>query len=191
MIMWNRKNMKKKIILLICVIFIGAIIIVFCRMKYDISNTYIVNEKEDYNYEVIIKQYNGKVIISEEYNHTWPTVQEIGKDMIALRVSGGLSCLVTRFINVKNGNISEKFVNVMAYNSDKVVYPAYKDGDMKIIVQDIFDPNKYYYEIIRDYAPDAIGTSMVISTEFLSDTSLYLEYYKGEEWEEMKEIIDL
>ena len=92
---------------------------------------------------------------------------------------------------MKNGNVSEKFVNVMAYNSDKVVYPAYKDGDMKIIVQDIFDPNKYYYEIIRDYAPDAIGTSMIISAEFLSDTSLYLEYYKGEEWEEVKEIIDL
>ena len=183
--------MKKKFILLACVIFIVAVIVAFCRMKYDISETYIVNEKEGYNYEVIIKQYDGKVIISEEYYHTCPTVQEIGKDMITLSVSGGLSCLVTRFINVKNGNVLEKFVNVMAYNSDKVVYPAYKDGDMKIIVQDIFDPNKYYYEIIRDYAPDAIGTSMIISAEFLSDTSLYLEYYKGEEWEEVKEIIDL
>ena len=183
--------MKKKIILSACVVFIVAIIVLFCRPKYDISNTYAVNETEEYNYEVIIKQYNGKVIFTEEYDHTQPFIEVIGKDMITLEVSGGLDCRVTRFINVKDGDISEKFVNIVAYNSDKVVYPAYIDGDMKIIVQDIFDKKKYYFEIIRDYAPDAIGTYMIIDVKFLDDVTLYLEYYSGEEWEEMRETINL
>lgn len=183
--------MKKKIILLACVVFIVVIIVIFCRMKYDISNTYAVNETEEYNYEVIIKQYNGKVIFSEEYYHTQPIIEVIGKDMIMLGVSGGSPHWITRFINVKDGNVSEEFGNVETYNSDKVVYPAYKDGAMKIIVQDIFDKNKYYFEIIRDYAPVAVGTAMIIDVEFLDDTTLCLEYYSGEEWEEVREIINL
>ncbi len=183
--------MKKKIILLACVVFIVVIIVIFCRMKYDISNTYTVNEKENYNYEVIIRQYNGKVIFTEEYDHTQPFIEVIGKDMITLEVSGGLGCRVTRFINVKDGDVSEKFGNVVANNSDKVVYPIFEDGIMKIIVQDIFDKNKFYLEVIRDYAPVAVGRDMIIDAEFLDDTTLCLEYYSGEEWEEVREIINL
>ena len=39
-----------------------------------------------------------------------------------------------------------------------------------------------YFEIIRDYAPVAAGTAMIIDVEFLDDTTLCLEYYSGEEW---------
>lgn len=159
-------------------------------MRYDISNTYVVYEKEDYYYEVIIKQYDGKVIISEEYHCLEPIVQEIDKDMLTVTVGRG-DYWVTRFINVRDGVVSEGFGNMVAYSHDKVVYPAYKDGDMKIIVQDIFDENKYYYEIIRDYAPVAVGKYMIIDAKFLDDTTLYLKYYRGEEWEEVEEIIDL
>ncbi|GFI03607.1 hypothetical protein IMSAGC005_02444 [Lachnospiraceae bacterium] len=124
-------------------------------------------------------------VFSEEYYHVQPFIEVIGKDIITLEVSGGLDCLWTRFINVKDGNVSEKFDNVAAYNSDKVVYLAYKDGDMKIIVQDIFDENKYYFEIIRDYAPVAVGKYMIIDVKFLDDVTLYLEYYRGKRWKKL------
>lgn len=62
---------------------------------------------------------------------------------------------------------------------------------MKIIVQDIFDKERYYYEVIRDYAPDAVGTYMVIEVVFLDEATLHLQYYSGEDWEEVSEVINL
>ena len=64
-----------------------------------------------------------------------------------------------------------------------MVCPIYEDGMMKIIVQDIFDKNKFHLEVIRDYAPVAVGRYMIIDAEFSDDTTLCLEYYSGEEWE--------
>ncbi len=180
----------KRIGRLICVIFCIVIIIVFVGEKYDISNTYTVIENENYNYKVIIRQYNGKIILSEEYYHLWPIVQEVGKDILTLTLGNG-DCWLTRFINVKDGNVSEQFENILTYSSDKVVYPKYEDGVMKIIVQDIFDKERCYYEVLRDYAPDAVGKYMVIDATFLDETTLHLQYYSGEDWEEVSEVIHL
>lgn len=182
--------MKKRAILvssLVCIIFI---ILLFNGLKHDISDTYIINEKENYTYEIIIKQYNGKVIISEEYDGLYPIVEVAGKDVLTLTLGRG-DCWITRFINVKDGSVSEGFDYMVAYNADKVVYPGFKDGVMKIIVQDIFDKEQYYLEIVREYAPVAVGRYMIIDAEFLDDDALYLKYYKGEEWEEVSEVIDL
>lgn len=166
------------------------IIVIFCGVKRDISDTYLIKEKENYNYEVIIKQYNGKVIISEEYHALYPIVDVVGKDVLTLTLGRG-DCWITRFINVKEGTVSEGFDNIVTYNAEKVVYPTYEDGVMKIIVQDIFDKEQYYLEIVREYAPVAVGRYMIVDAEFLDDDALYLEYYRGEEWEEVCEIIDL
>lgn len=62
---------------------------------------------------------------------------------------------------------------------------------MKIIVQDIFDKERYYYEVIRDYAPDVVGTYMVIDAVFLDEATLHLQYYSGEDWEAVSEVIHL
>lgn len=160
-----------------------------CKSKYDISNTYAVNEIESYTYEIIVKQYNGKTIISEQYYHMCPIVQEIGKDEIAVTIGRG-DYWGTRFINVRDGRVSEQF-EMVAYSDDKVVYPKFENGVMKIVVQDRFDKNKYYYEIIRDYAPVAVGKYMIIDVEFINETTLCLQYFSGEEWEEVKETINL
>lgn len=180
----------KRIGTLICVILCIVIVIVFVRSKCNISNTYVVITNENYNYKVIIKQYNGKVILSEEYHHLWPIVQEIGKDVLTLTLGRG-DWWVTRFINVKDGSVSEQFGNILTYSPDKVVYPKYEDGVMRIIVQDIFDKERYYYEVIRDYAPDVVGTYMVIDAVFLDEATLHLQYYSGEDWEEVSEVIHL
>lgn len=181
--------MKKGAILLSSLAFI-IIIVIFCGVKRDISDTYLIKEKENYNYEVIIKQYNGKVIISEEYHDLYPIVDVVEKDVLTLTLGSG-DWWVTRFINVKDGSVSEEFGNIITYNADKVVYPAYEDGVMKIIVQDIFGKEQYYLEVIREYAPVAVGRYMIVDAEFLDDDALYLQYYRGEEWEEVCEVINL
>lgn len=159
-------------------------------MKRDISGTYVIKEKENYNYEVIIKQYNGNVIISEEYHALYPIINIVGKNVLTLTLGSG-DWWVTKFINVENGNVSEEFGNIVTFDGDKVVYPKYEDGVMKVIVQDIFDKDQYYLKIVREYAPNAIGRYMIIDAQFLNDTTLYLKYYYGDEGEEVSEVINL
>ena len=45
--------------------------------------------------------------------------------------------------------------------------------------------------MLRDYAPDAVGKYMVIDATFLDEATLHLQYYSGEDWKEVNEIIHL
>jgi len=46
-------------------------------------------------------------------------------------------------------------------------------------------------EIIRDFSPEAIPYRLILKAEFLNDSQLMLEYYSGENWEEVSEVIQL
>ena len=51
------------------------------------------------------------------------------------------------FINVKTSSVSKEFDDISAWNSRKTAYALYKDGVIKIIVQDICDKD---YEIKQE-----------------------------------------
>ena len=57
--------------------------------------------------------------------------------------------------------MSDYFGDVVAYSSDKVVYPTLDQGTMKIIEQDIYNRDNYYLEIIRDYITAATGREII------------------------------
>ena len=180
-------GIMKRVIMMFMIIALTTIIVY--RANINISKTYKVYEN-NYEYEVVIRQYNGKVIVSENTYNMEPIIKEVGKDTLMLKVGKG-DWHITRFINVKEGTISEGFGNAEAFDSNKVVYPIYEDDTIKIVIQDIYDKDKYYREVIRDYTPVAVPKSMIIDIEFIDDSKLLLKYYSGEEWKEVSEIIEL
>ena len=95
------------------------------------------------------------------------------------------------FVNISTGATSQPFQNVSAWNRHKVVYAAQENGITKIIVQDIYDREKYYLEIIRDYSPGAKPHRILKEAEFLNDSQLKLTYYIGKRRKEVSEIINL
>jgi len=184
-----KKWLRKSILIIgIFMMIAMASFILYCA-NTDISKTYTIYEN-NYEYKVVVRQYNGNVIISEDTYNMEPIIKEVGDDMLTLTIGQG-DWHITRFINVKEGTISEGFGNVEAYDSNKVVYPIYEDGTIKIVIQDIYDKDKYYREVIRDYAPVAVPKSMIIDIKFLDDLSLLLKYYSGEGWKEVSETIEL
>lgn len=180
--------MRKKVILLIFIVFIAITVIIIFESYYDISRTYTINQN-DSGYEVVIRKYNGEIIVDEEIE-VEPVIEVIGKNTLTLTLLAG-NWYVTKFINVKDGRMSDYFGDVVAYSSDKVVYPIFEQGTMKIIVQDIYNRDNYYLEIIRDYITAATGREIISDVYFLDDETLYLTYFSGENYDKISEIIDL
>lgn len=146
--------------------------------------------EEDYIYAVNIWDKNGNLLHNGEYYD--PYIKNIYEHIIFLVIGKGDYRLCT-FFNVETGEISEAFDTVSAWNEEKVVYAIWeKDtGLYKIIVQDIFDKEKYYREILRDYSKTAIPHFIITDAEFISGSQLKLEYLVGENQEVVQEVIDL
>ena len=180
--------MREKVVLVIFIVFIAITVIIIFESYYDISRTYTINQNES-GYEVVIRKYNGKIIIDEEIE-VEPVIKVVGKNTLTLALLAG-NYSERKFINVKDGRMSDYFGDVVAYSSDKVVYPTFDQGTMKIIVQDIYNRDNYYLEIIRDYITAATGIEIISDVYFLDDETLYLTYFSGENYDEITEIIDL
>lgn len=171
-----------------CLLCIFAYLI-WHKNNADISELYtIVNDKEE-NFRLCIKSRRGKVIFNEEYIGE-PEIGIIYDDTFLVRRGKGDWHSYT-FINVVTGLVSEEFDDISAWNHEKVVYGTYENGIIKIIVRDIYDKEKYYLEILRDYAPVAVPHHVILNAEFINDAQLMLEYYVGENMEDVSEIINL
>ncbi len=119
-----------------------------------------------------------------------PQVQKIDEDTYLI-IRGKGDWKTYTFLNKDLGLISKPFDDISAWNMDKVVYATYEDDILKIVVQDIYDVNKYYKEILRDYAPFAVPHHIIEEAEFIGDSQLRLKYLQGENGEAVEEIIDL
>lgn len=92
---------------------------------------------------------------------------------------------------------SSNMNNGKRYNDNIVYYIDYirdENGDpskckKKLILRDIFDKNKFYKEIERDFS--GFITLYSINDIKMIDNILYLSYYKGEDYELISETIDL
>ena len=93
-------------------------------------------EKQGENYFVSINDNQG-IIIYEDLYSSEPIISKVGKNSIIITVGGGDSWQ-SRFINGKKGKVSESFENVSAYNEKIVVYAIYEEGNLKIIIRDIY-----------------------------------------------------
>lgn len=161
----------------------------------DILSLYTM-EDDGENYRLSIKNTKGEEIYFEENSSSlWPNVWVIYDDTILVKKGRGDAHLYT-FINVSDSLVSEDFPDIEAWNREKVTYVTFKDGKMKLIVQDIYDKEKYYVEIERDFDESkAVGHYLVTKATFLNDSQLFIEYYsnpeEGERWESKQEIIDL
>lgn len=190
---WKVQNIWNIVFLLVTVVFLLQLLLVGFvyggKDKIEIANLYTLMQEKDEIYELTVKNKQGKVIFQEQYIGE-PRVEAIYDDTLLI-VRGRGDWHVYTFINIETELISEGFSDISAWNHEKVVYATFEDGETKIIIQDIYDKDTYYMEILRDFSPEAIPYRLILKAEFLNDLQLKLKYYSGENWEEVSEVINL
>lgn len=145
------------------------------REDYIISNkmSYKVDKQDD-NYFVQIMDSQGEIIYENLYMLE-PVVEKIGENTVVVTVGRG-DQWNTVFVNGQTGEVSETFGNVCAYNENIVVYGIY-DGQLKIIIRDVYDTGNLYKEIIDNFPSVAVGSYLIKDAKVISDNFVYLNYY--------------
>lgn len=144
-------------------------------------------EKQGENYFVSINDNQG-IIIYEDLYSLEPIISKVGKNSIIITVGGGDSWQ-SKFINGKKGKVSESFENVSAYNEKIVVYAIYEEGNLKIIIRDIYNKDEVYKEIIDEFPDIAVGSYIIKDARVINNHLVYLNYYLGNDWKEKKTFI--
>lgn len=137
-------------------------------------NSQDFDKLQDDNYFVQIMDNQGEIIYENLYMLE-PVVEKIGENTVVVTVGRG-DQWNTVFVNGQTGEVSETFGNVCAYNENIVVYGIY-DGQLKIIIRDVYDTGNLYKEIIDNFPSVAVGSYLIKDAKVISDNFVYLNYY--------------
>lgn len=179
-----KKIMSKKIIVILIIIICCLVLFVLLKFAHN-KISYNVERIND-NYIVSIFNNRGKKIYEDIYRGE-PIISKIGENTIMVTIGFGDSW-TTKFINGKTNRISDSFENISAYNEELVVYGIYEDGQLKIIIRDIYDKEAAYKEVIDVFPNVAVGSYIIKDAQIIDNHSVHLTYYVGSNWEE-KEIL--
>lgn len=154
-----------------------------------LQNFYKVVQKEKNNYhdyKLTLYNKNKEVIKDIKYDR-YPYVNIVDNNILGVMVSFGSPDNVTFYYNTETGDISQGYENVKLAEEGKVIYMV-KD---KLIISDIFDKNKYYKEIVRNFSPAAASCYVLKEAKFVKTNMLFITYFVGENYDERSETIDL
>ena len=119
-------------------------------------------------------------------------IKEISDTIIHLAINVGSPARYECFFDRETGEKSEGYFNVSAVNNRTVVYMDWtQEGEICLVIKDMFDKNRLYKEIIRDFSPTAVPSNDLTKAVFLDDTTLEIEYYVGEDYDSVKEVITI
>ena len=190
---------KRKIIscLLIVVLAVAAYFIVAEKNNHTVVLE--ANEKDGYNisynekagtYSYQIYSATGKILDEKKKLYREPYIESIDEDILHISLSAGTNVRQEWFVNRKTEEKSETFENVCAIQGDTIAFMELdKESEFYLVIRDIFDENKLYLEVKRNFAPLAIADLIIENAEFTEESSLKITYLKGEDEVSTTEII--
>lgn len=132
-------------------------------------------------YRVSVYNYKGEMLYKDAYLRE-PRITPVGKHTMMVTEGAGDACS-SIFINEKTGEISEAYDVAAACSEQLIVYGTYEDGQMKIIIRNIYDKDKCYKEITDTFADTAVGHYLIKDAEIIGDFWVCITYYV-DDWEE-------
>ncbi len=157
------------------------------------------NEKDGYNisyneksgtYSYQIYSVTGKILDEEKNLYREPFIENTNEDILHISLSAGTNVRQEWFVNRKMEEKSETFENVCAIQGDIIAFMELdKESEFYLVIRDIFDENKLYLEVKRNFAPLAIADLIIENAEFTEESSLKITYLKGEDEVSTTEII--
>lgn len=102
----------------------------------------------------------------------------------------GLSTNHAKYYDLKNSKKSKNFDYVLTAKDNFVVYADDRNGEPIIIVQDIFDKDKYYEEYpLENVSP--VGADFAVDGHFDEKGNIIITYLSGENCVETDYTIEL
>lgn len=154
------------------------------------KNYKVFADKQNTGYYYIVTDDNGNNL--DEGYHSWrgDIHFEEKENLLILWYGFGFSSWQCRYYDVAKEKVSRFFWKPVQ-SSDKLIVYFKTDEDEKItlIVQDIFDVDKYYKEIEREFSGMVIRD--FCQAEFLDDNKLRITYWINPDDVEITEIISL
>lgn len=145
-----------------------------------------ISKDKDNQYVTTLLNKNGK-IIHKEKSPKKPYVNILEKQIIQFTISLGSPNNYVYFYNIKTSDVSPVYHNPVLIGTGKIVFIK----NDTLVVSHIFDKKKLYKEIKRDFSQTAAPSSAIIKAEFQEPDKILIKYFKGKEFEQVTEIINL
>lgn len=120
-------------------------------------------------------------------SETAPSLWSLGDYKMQLSVQDGIGSSTNhaKYYDLKNSKKSKTFDYVLTAKDDHVVSADYRKGEHIIIVQDIFDKEKYYKEYKLENVSD-VGADFAVDGYFDEEGNIIITYLSGENCKETK-----
>lgn len=152
--------------------------------SYDKSRFYKLVQKDDSTFKYYVFDANSEILDSETSVRS-PSFRAIGDYLMQLsgQAGTGLSTNYAKYYDLKNSKTSETFNYVLTAKDNYVVCADYRNGNHIIIVQEIFDREKYYKEYeIENVSP--VAADFVVEGHFNEKGNINITYLSGENYKE-------
>ena len=152
--------------------------------SYDISKFYKVIQKDDSTFDYNVFDTEGEILDSET-SVRLPSFKATGDYLMQLSVQTGtgISTNYAKYYDLKNSKTSKTFNYVLTAKDNYVVCADYRNGKHIIIVQDIFDKEKYYKEYeLENVSP--VAADFAVEGHFNEKGNINITYLSGENYKE-------
>ena len=192
--------MKRNILIILFLLLLASCIVYIYKNNTKILNDNIVEETK--NYKVIVSENektteyhywifdNSGNIIHEDIYYKNPNISYLSSDIIQKHTGGG-NVSQYQFFNIEKGLISPIYDNPGLIDNGKIVYMAFENDQIKLIVRDLFDESIFYKEYECNFSPVAAASSGLITANFINSSELQVTYLSGEDFMEVTEVFDL
>lgn len=182
------REKNKKMVAVI--ILITELLIIFGSFKYGSNHVekgvnYSISYEGDNSYTYRIYDKNGWIMGNEPGHRLEDWIGWYSDDILRMKAGGGQLVGYT-YYNLETREVSPQHAMVIGTHGN---YIACMDFDGMIIIRDIFDENRYYIEIKRDFcwsASDAIN-----KFRFIDNHTVYVNYNTDQEFIEKEEMITI
>ena len=183
--------MKKCVLVVLCFISV-CILLCFsgCNKNYNINELYTITDNEDFTYDYVIKDKNNNILISDKGVSREPKINAINDNLLSISVQTGtgISTRWTVYCDVSSGKVSDTYYSVLGEYVENVVFINYDNNKFSIVIQDIFNREQYYKEVILEDA--SITTDPIVDFK-KTDDGVKIVYLKGNNFLETELTIDI
>ncbi len=183
--------MKKRQIIILCLINIFVLFFGACNSDYDIDQLYKIAENGNSTYDYVIKDKNNNVLIKGKDISKEPKVNILNEDLLSISVQTGtgISTKWTIYCNVNSGKVSDAYYSVLGEVDEKVVFVKYDNGNHCVVIRDVFNKEEYFKEVVLEDTSKT--TDPVVDFVKIDANKFKIVFLKGEDHTETEKIIEL
>ena len=157
------------------------------KQKINMENVQYLCRPFMYGYRIELYDKAGVKVFSLEYPHK-PLMYEVEDDILEVRMGCDFPRSYTIYFDMQEIQVSETYFNALFLGNRRIACMEAVEPE-KLFIEDIFDKNIFYCEVERNFTRTANPGSAIIDIRTMDDGKIYLEYYKGDDYTVVSEVI--